>query len=309
MKVAELVFFGFAIAAGYLATRFRLLPQVTEEAVPPILMNISYPALIISSVTAIPVEDIWQSGLLVVVSTLVITIILFYLSRIVVRGVAENRRAQLRFQMGVGNVVYVSIPLLLALFGPWISFIAIMHSVVQDILIWVFYYPMTIQTTIKQSKKKSLRILLGSPCIISLLLALALKAGNLDIPDALAHSIERLGDTAAPLALLYLGFLLNKYGLWRWVNDRAAMFYTVAKTIAIPLVVTAVLLPFCEISTAVILGMLFGSPAPIMSIVWAGNFGGDVQFAINCCISSTLTYIALITAAGLILLGTGILTL
>jgi len=46
---------------------------------------------------------------------------------------AESSRALLRFQSGIGNVVYVAIPLLNALFGSEYLYIIMIHSVVQDV--------------------------------------------------------------------------------------------------------------------------------------------------------------------------------
>lgn len=309
MDRAELIFFFLLIGFGYLLARFGLVSETLTQAISPLLMHVAYPAMIITSMGEISLEEITHSGFFVAISTLIITAFLFVTSGLALRRCRADRQAQLRFQLGVGNVVYVSIPLLTALFGPWILFIAIMHSVAQDILIWTLYYPVTLRGAQGQEvTRKPTRLLMTNPCILALLLALALKVSGLEIPGILAGAIGQLGGLSAPLALLYLGILLRRHGLLRWAGDRVALVYTAVKTIAIPLVVTGFLLILTDRGTALILGLLFGSPAPIMSIVWADHYGGDVQLAINCCTSSTLVYIILTVAVGLTLTGAGFLT-
>lgn len=306
MHLSDFIFFIAVIALGYASAVFRLLAKGTEDALPKLLMNISYPAMILATFTGMDLEKIAGTGLFSAVATAVITFALFVTSKFFTAKMAESSRALLRFQSGIGNVVYVAIPLLNALFGSEYLYIIMIHSVVQDVFIWLLYFPMMAgQNAV--SLKKRIREIVGNPCMVALALALIFQLGALPLPSVIVPTIERLGGTAAPLALLYLGFLIRKHGMWRWVRDRFAIIYAALKTIALPLVTVAVLLPFTDLKTAIILGMLFGAPAPIMSIVWASYYDGDVPRAINNCISSTVIYIATTSFAGFILLHFGII--
>ena len=305
-KIAELLFFVLVIALGYLAVHFRLVPSESASFLPPFLMNICYPALILTSIIHMPLESMLKSGLFSVVATFLITLLLFFLSKYLFRHQPDKRQAQLRFQLGVGNVIYVSIPLLGAILGPEFFFVAIMHAVSQDILIWTLYYPMSLGLASGQSEKTGLR-LLKSPCILALILALILRFAGLELPGPVSYTVARLSDMVAPAALVYMGFLLYRYGIFKWARDPIAIKYALVKTVVIPIAVTAILLPLTDVLTAVVLGMLFGSSAPTVSIVWAEGHKGDLPLAINCFLSSTLLHILLTLVAGFLLLKTGVL--
>lgn len=306
MKFDDLFFFFVVILIGYLATWFKLLPSQSESVFPRFLMNICYPAMIIKTITNIPLEEMFRSGFFAVMATLIVTLVLYFLSGLAVRKDPVSRQAQLRLQLGIGNVVYTTIPLLGALFGPEVMFVAIMHSVTQDILIWTLYYPMSLGLASGQSEKTGLR-LLKSPCILALILALILRFAGLELPGPVSYTVARLSDMVAPAALVYMGFLLYRYGIFKWARDPIAIKYALVKTVAIPIAVTAILLPLTDVLTAVVLGMLFGSSAPTVSIVWAEGHKGDLPLAINCFLSSTLLHILLTLVAGFLLLKTGVL--
>lgn len=306
MHLSDFIFFITVIACGYACAAFHLLPKETEAVLPKLLMNISYPAMILATFTDMELKEIAGTGIFTAIATAVITLALFITSRFFTSKVAIESRALLRFQSGIGNVVYVAIPLLNALFGSEFLYIIMIHSVIQDIFIWLLYFPMMAGQN-ALSFKKRVRVIVTNPCMIALAIALIFQAGIWSFPPILAPTIERLGSTAAPLALLYLGFSIRKYGMWRWVRDRFAITYAALKSIALPVVVFAISIPFTDIKTAIILGMLFGAPAPIMSIVWASHYKGDVQRAINNSISSTVIYIFISSIAGLLLLHVGIM--
>ena len=266
-------------------------------------MNICYPALILTSIIHMPLESMLKSGLFSVVATFLITLLLFFLSKYLFRHQPDNRQAQLRFQLGVGNVIYVSIPLLGAILGPEFFFVAIMHAVSQDILIWTLYYPMSLRSSVQSNESSWLKHLI-SPCLLALAAAILIKISGLTLPVFLDNTIARISSLTGPLALLYLGILIKKYGLWRWIKDRQALLYALVKTLAVPLGVLILLLPWRNQGAAPFyLALLFGSPAPIMSIIWADDHGGDVAFAINCCVSSTLFGIVLGAVAAFLLIG------
>lgn len=302
MEIADFIFFLIAIAAGYAGTALDWLPESCEQAIPALLMNLSYPAMILSVMNALDLELLMSTGLFVAGATLVITLFLYYVSGPATRKMASERRAQLRFQIGVGNVVYVSIPLLGAISGPDILYIAIIHSMTQDILIWLLYYPMTIKASRRGDLKKSYEWL-KTPCMLAMLTAIGLKVLGLELPHVLSVTVDKLSSVSAPLALLYLGYLIRKHGMWRWLGDRTAIGYALLKTLLLPLLLLLPLYFLSDLKTAVILALLFGSPAPIMSIVWAGSFDGDLPLAVNSCISSTISYVILASAVSFLLLG------
>ena len=47
---------------------------------------------------------------------------------------------------------------------------------------------------------------------------------------------------------------------------------------------------------ALLLAILFGSPAPLTGVVWSKAYGGDAELAVHCTIASTLLFLPLMSA-------------
>lgn len=306
MQVSGLVFFIFAISVGYFSVRFHFVSDDAERVIPQIMINVCYPAMILSSFSKIDVKVLTASGVAVPLVTITITLALYLLSGLVTRRVEESRRPVLRFQMGIGNITYVAIPLLSIFLGQQAVVAAVLHGTSQDIVIWSLYFALFAGFR-PDSGKTSIRRILLNPCILALLVSVLLKLLRFELPAVLLPTVEGLAAITTPLALLYLGMLLQQNGLFCWIKNRAAIRYAIYKTLLLPAAVTLILLPFLPRQTAILLGILFGSPAPIASIVWARAYGCDATFAVASCVCSTLFYLVFMSAALFALASFGIL--
>jgi len=242
-----------------------------------------------------------------VIGTFVITLTLFFGSMLAFRHVPVKRRALLQFISGIGNVTYVAIPLMSVFLSEEMLFIAILHGSVQDLLIWTIYHQLFVGDE-PGSVGAKVKKILSSPCLIAVLAGVVLMVLQVQLPAFLQLVISKLNTATSPIALLFLGMLIHRYGLFSWKADKTAMLYSVAKVIVLPVVLSLVLQLFMPLATAVCLGFLFGSPAPLASVVWSKQYGKDDQLAVNCCISSTFLFLIVMSVALLILTGAGVLT-
>ena len=101
----------------------------------------------------------------------------------------------------------------------------------------------------------------------------------------------------APLALLMIGMLIHQYGLFSWVQDRKALLFALIRVIGFPLVIGTMLIPFLGFADAVLLAILFGTPAPLMAVAWATRSKSQEAFTIHCFMVSTLLYLLIMAPA------------
>jgi predicted permease len=148
--------------------------------------------------------------------------------------------------------------------------------------------------------------MLTNPCLIAVVVGIFLMILQIQLPVFLELAIGKLNAATTPLALLFLGMLIHRYGLFAWKADKTAIVYAVGKVIVLPVCVTLVLQFFMPFSTAACIGFLFGSPAPLASVVWSKQYGKDDQFAVNCCISSTFLFIPVMSILLLVLSNLGV---
>ena len=90
--------------------------------------------------------------------------------------------------------------------------------------------------------------------------------------------------------------LICRYGALSWRKDRQAILYSLLKVLAVPVVLFCLLRCVLDTRTALLLAILFGSPAPLTGVVWSKAYGGDAELAVHCTIASTLLFLPLMSA-------------
>lgn len=289
MQSAALLYLIITVCIGYAAKRFNMLPDAATAALPALLTNICYPAMILSTFKKLSLKELMASGLTIVVITLVVTLFLFFFGKLLFRSLERPKRLLFNFILGIGNVTYVGVPLISIFFGAEGVSYAILHGVVQDVLIWMLYYPTFLGHSERIDKRK-----LTNPCIIALGIGLIIALTQWQLPTYLNSTIENLSSAASPIALIFLGVTIAKYGIFRWIKSTPAIMITLIKVVILPILLFFILSFITDRYNTILLCILFACPAPIMSIVWASQYEGDVELSINSCICSTQFYLLFI---------------
>ena len=286
------------IAIGYGASAAKLLPEKAADVLPQVLFNICYPAMILDTFLTVDTSVVLGTGLPVVIATIAATLVLLVLGPVLFRKAPEGLRQLYIFLMGVGNVTYVAIPLFAVFLPAEAVMVAILHSTAQDPLIWGIYHPFLLERG--QSKAHPIKHMLTSPCLIATAAGAVLCFAGLPLPAFIADTAAQISAATSPLALLLIGMLVRQYGLLSWVRDRRAMVYSLLKVLVLPCCLFAAFRLFLSSTDAILLSILFGSPAPLLSIVWAKQKGQDAPFTVHCFQISTLLY--LIAASTILIL-------
>lgn len=298
-QLSGLIFLFLAVCIGYLAASTKLIGKDAVAVLPQLLFNICYPAMILETFASVDLGLLLGSGLRVAVATVVLTLILLVLCLMIFRKLPTQQRALYTFLAGVGNVTFVAIPLFQVFLPTHAVMVAVLHGASQDPLIWSIYNPLLISSQSKESV--SIKSIVTNPCLIATFAGLITVFSGLSVPVFLLETASRLSSMTAPLALLMIGMLIHQYGLFSWVRDRQALLFALIRVIGFPLVIGVLLLPFLGFADAVLLGILFGTPAPLMAVAWATRNKSQEAFTIHCFMVSTLLYL-LIMSPALILL-------
>lgn len=297
--LSGLIFLFLAVCIGYLAARTGLVDKRAADVLPQLLFNICYPAMILDTFSSIDLTTLLGSGLPIAAATVAVTAVLLWGCLFLFRNRPREQMALFTFLAGVGNVTFVAIPLFQVFLPAQGALVAILHGTSQDPLIWGIYNPILISS--QGGNRKSLKSILLNPCLLATGIGIVLVCFQIPIPAFLMDTITRLSSLTAPLALLLIGMLIHQYGLFSWVGDGAALIYSGIRVLVFPLVIGLALLPFLGFANAVMLAILFGTPAPLMAVAWATRAKSQVEFTIHCFLASTMLYL-LVMAPALILL-------
>lgn len=298
-----LVYLIAATGIGYAAAD-KLLPKSAPDVLPPLLFNICYPAMILDTFLTVDLDTLLGSGLSVTLWTMGITLGLLLLGLLLFRKLPEGRRKLAIFLAGIGNVTYIALPLFNALLPAEAVLTAIIHSTAQDPLIWSVYHPLILERT---GERRSFKKLLSSPCLLAVILGAYLCISGIPVPSAVSHTLSRISAACSPVSLLLIGILIRQHGILSWWKDRGALLYGLLKVIVLPLCLYPLLHFFLPRQTALLLSILFGSPAPLLSVAWAKQHHKEEAFAVHCFLFSTLLYLAIASILLPALLQAGIL--
>lgn len=302
----NLIFFFLMIAIGYGAAKSGLVSDQAADTLPGILLNICYPGMVIHTFTATDLESLLHTGLPTALATLCVTFTLFLLGLAVFRRAPGEHRAYWRFVMAIGNVAYAALPLLGVFISGEAMLLCVIHGAVQDFLIWTLYHPLFLGST-AGSRREVLRKTVTSPSLIGALVGLFLAVCRISLPSFLQYTVDTLYAMTSPLALLLLGILIHRYGALSWRQDRLAMTYACLKVLVLPFLLFWILRCAMDGQMALLLAILFGSPAPLMGVIWSKEYGGDPELAVHCTISSTLLFLASMSVALVLFRLTGVL--
>lgn len=294
---SSLLFMLVLIVLGFIFIKIRLLQPIHIDAIPVILLNVAYPALILNSVISVDVNSLAREGIVVVLVTLVITLLLFFCGIAILKKYKNiERKPLILFAMAIGNIAYVALPVIRSVFGDIGVYFTMLHNSIQDVIIWTLYYAYFVgggnfkSITIKK---------FISPSFIALITAIALAIFRIKPQGVIDNLLQTLAGLAVPLALIYIGGVLASNSRFKdWKPDRDTIIISVAKVFVIPLIVFGIM-QFVPVGheLKLLMAVVFSAPASIMSTIWAKQYGCDYAFSIKTLLFSTLLFFV---AAGLL---------
>ncbi len=300
------IFFILMIAIGYFVVRIKLISESAADSLSSVLLNVCFPAMVLKNFLATDTEHLLQSGIASLIVSLICATIPSVIVFFLLKKSDLERRTLFRYISGIGNTSFVCIPLFSLFLNADQMLIVIVHGAVMDILIWGIHHQLFLGSG-ATSAKQIIKKMIASPCLIAVILGIALCLTGTKLPSFLTYSIDALEAAVSPLALLFIGMLICRYGLLNWVKCKDAIIYTALRVLVYPCLIFSVLYWILPLQTALILSMLFGSPTPITAVLWCKEYGKGTQLVVNCLIPSTVTYFTVMGGLLLVLTKLGIL--
>ena len=296
MQLDGFVFFLLAIAIGYAFCKLKLIPLSAADVLPSVLLNVFFPAMLLNTFANADMNELLSAGLPAVVCTLIFSLLPFFACFFLLKKADPDKKALLRYIAGVGNTSFVCIPLMSLFLSDSQMLLVFVHGAVMDFLIWGVHHQIFVG-----SGERNLRLILkkifASPCLIAVVLGIVLSACKIELPDFLQYTLSALEAAVSPLALVFIGVLIARYGIFAWRKSRTAIFYSLWKVLLLPVIVFASLYFVLPLETVLILAFLFGSPAPVSAVLWCKEYGKDVKLSVDCLIPSTLLYFTVMGSA------------
>lgn len=296
---SEMLVILFAMAVGYLANRLGYLGGEADAKLSKLILNITMPATIVSSVVS---GDTFP-GTAEILSTLKVAVVFYGLELLIVCAVPRflggtpEQKGVWRYALAFSNLAFIGYPVVIDLFGADKLFYAVILQLPFNMLSYTLG-PLML-TGAKRFRWKQLL----SPCIIAAMLALVIALAHIQVPAQIGEMLSFIGDITVPLSLLVVGSLLAGLPVMQVFSSVRLWALSAVRLLGLPVLLWLILRqmgvdPIVQGIAIVEMAM----PVAINGSMLCLEYGGDTEAMAQITFLSTLMSIVTIPLVAMLLL-------
>lgn len=283
------------IGLGYFLFKVKILDVELNKRLTTLLLTVTTPALILSSVLStteyLPYTDIlfvFLVGILVYIALPILGWILVKFMRIPL-----PQQGLYIFMTVFSNIGFMGFPVMKAIFGNDAVFYTAIFNMLFNLLVFSVGTGIMGYGTGKKMKFNPKDLL--SLGVVASLVALVIYMGKIQFPDVISSTVTMIGDITTPIAMLIIGSTLANIPLKEVFSELRIYPYTVIKQVIIPVLAYPILRLF--IQDPLILGVtliMISMPVANSAVLFATEYDGDVSLAAKAVFMTTLLSIVTI---------------
>jgi predicted permease len=285
--VNQIIMIALLVAVGYAANKAGVLGDQTQRALSNIVINITIPAMILSSANMPYDPDtldtiLWILGGAIVYFPLA-ALLCTFLAKLL--KLPQKRGATFICLIVFANVAFIGYPVIVTFLpekGIFLtSFFVAVFNIVQ----------FTYAQRLISNQKGSLRSILTNMPTIAAVLMLIFYIAQIKLPGALQNTLNTLGNMSTPLSILTIGSMLAGIRLREVFTTPLSWFITVMRLILIPTAIFAVLklLPV-PLESATVLLLVSALPSANTTALFALKYDSDYPLATQAILQSILLF-------------------
>lgn len=240
-----------------------------------------------------------MSVLFVALSFFVLYILSFIANKVF--NIRVGRRGIIVNTFTNNNVIFIGLPLALAIFGNKAMPFYLVYYLVNTVSTWAIGIFFIQNDTNEKSAESTFnwKKLLPAP-VLGFLIGIVWLLIVLPLPEVADSSLGMVGGLVTPLALLYLGIIIADAGFSSLKIERDTIIALLARFVVGPAVIFIMLklvqqTPFALSDLGVkVIFLMSGMPALTAMALLVGQAKGDTKFASNVITISTLLIIILV---------------
>ncbi|WP_294581919.1 AEC family transporter [uncultured Thomasclavelia sp.] len=276
------------IGLGYFMQKKKILNDEINSKLNYIVISITTPAMIFSSVCTTTIDDKNMVIYTLIVATAVyiaLPIISFLLVKIM--RIPMRQKGLYMFMTIFSNIGFMGFPIMKALFGNDAVFYTALFNILFNLEVFTLGVILINYGNNVRMKLDPKNLL--SPGVVSSIIAVFIYFLEIPIPGVLANCFEMVGDMTTPLAMMIIGATLANIELKSLFTELRLYYFTVVKQVILPIVVFPIIAffirdPLIQGITLVNIAMPVGNSA----VLFAKQYGGDVELAAKSIFITTL---------------------
>ena len=285
----EIISLFLIIGLGLFLRKKEVITEGAEICIANFTLYVAIPAMLIFSLYSAKIPETFGE---MVVITAISYVFVTVFALLVVRLLPTTRRSRMTmaFMMVFTNVVNIGYPVLQAIFGDAGIVCASVFNLAYNLLIW------TVGVWMLRDEKKPLRFKqFLTPGLLAVLAGYALRLLNIRLPDFLLLSLQKLGGSLVPLAMVLIGCALTKLRLGDVLRSRLNILFIVLKQLALPLAFFfLMLLTPLDRTVVKIAVVLISMPTAVSAVAFVRGQGADHATAAQGVVLSTLVALPMV---------------
>ena len=226
----------FAIViVGYVAGRLGYMGGEFDKRLSSLVINITCPALILSSAMTGELPDrrlILPLLGISIITYIILTGVVFWLPRYLTKQKADE--GIVGFALMFGNVGFMGYPVVASIFSHQAVFYAAVLNVVNTLAVFTVG-TILIVGDVGDGKRFQKKVLYSTPMLSAYLAMLIVALGIDNIPGLISQPLTMIGNITVPAALLIIGSSMSQLSLRTMLGNRTVYATTLVRLILIPL--------------------------------------------------------------------------
>ncbi|MFP4662266.1 MAG: AEC family transporter [Halanaerobiales bacterium] len=280
--INEILVLFIIILIGYIIRKKNIIDEEINKGFSRLLIQITLPALIIKSILRIELsqEIIKNLGLMTVISLLSYLTVIILASFISKRlNCFKDKKNIFKFLLVFGNVGYMGIPVVSAIFPAEAVVYTIINNIMFNIFLWTYgIHVLSVKSDREEKNNIQWRKLInhGTVALFIGFLVLITKINLGPVKGA----IETVGNMTFPLSMIIIGSSLTNVKFLTILKDRILYYVIFLKLLIIPFAALLLIkqLPLPELVASISIIML-AMPSGAISVIFAEKFDSDYKFA------------------------------
>ena len=291
------------VIVGYVAGKLKYMGGDFDRRLSNIIIDITCPALILSSTMGGKLPD--RSLILPLLGISLITYVLLAIAAWTLpRWLTKKSedRGTVGFALMFGNVGFIGYPIVGAIFGHEAVFYAAILNVVNTLS--VFTAGVMLVNGERQRMAFQSKILVSTPMISAYLAILIVALGIDNIPSVISQPITMIGGITVPGALLIIGSSMSRLS-WRMMLGSGVVYVTTAfRLLILPLLLYVIFRAMGFDSLVVNINTLvIAMPVATYGTILCLRYGRDTALITEITFISTLLSVLTIPLVAQLLLG------
>ena len=274
----QMELFVIYILAGVILVKSRLFNRETLQPISKFVVRMGLPLLIFTNIINGVERNVLLSSGSVLMSAFLFYVAMFFISMGIARIFhVKGKTAQIYQTMSMfGNIGFMGIPIITSIYPENGILYVSVFSIVDQLFLWT----LGVKLTAPEGEGKFDLKKLVNPASIGIIVALFMILTGLKLPTLLNTGLQKIGSTATPLAMIYLGGIFACVPMKNGLRRGELYGIVFAKMLLVPMIMYGMMGAFgiagdVRLTIALIAGM------PVMASIAMMVTPSDSEYAMG----------------------------